>query len=176
MRPRFSLRVCSVTTILVLVLIGLSAGVASGCGKKDAAAAGQAKVMNATRSGLQSYMGIGMAGLKGTAIPSFVPSDIRDAYQFALQRPDVLQYIPCYCGCGMHSNHKSNLNCYIDGVQPDGTVQWDVHATQCYVCVEITRDAKQLQGREVPLKDIRTYIDNTHGKKGPGTDTPFPPA
>ena len=43
------------------------------------------------------------------------------------------------------------------------------------VCVEIARDAKRLVGEGKTLTEIRTYIDQQHGKKGPGTDTPLPP-
>jgi hypothetical protein len=50
---------------------------------------------------------------------------IRAAYAFAMRRPQVLQYIPCYCGCE-NSGHKSNLFCYVK----DGNTkapQWDTH-------------------------------------------------
>lgn len=181
MRSPFSFRAWSLATVLALLVVVLSAGVISGCGKEQVAVAGNPAgqhggVMNATDPSLRSYTGTDMAGLKGVTIPSFVSSDIQDAYQFAVAHPEVLQYVPCYCGCGMHSGHRSNLNCYIDGVRADGTVQWDNHATQCVICVEITRDAKALKDRGASLKEIRAYVDSQHSEKGPGTDTPMPPA
>lgn len=46
---------------------------------------------------------------------------IRDAYLFALEHPEVLRYVPCYCGCE-EVGHESNLDCFIDEVRPDGMV------------------------------------------------------
>src|SRR5205814_462943 len=46
--------------------------------------------------------------------------EVQDAYRFALANPDVLKYIPCYCGCvnqGMTSNH----DCYVKESRTDGT-------------------------------------------------------
>ena len=49
--------------------------------------------------------------------------DLRSLYEFAARRPDVLNYLPCFCGCGW--THKSNYECFIDEVRPDGTVMID---------------------------------------------------
>ena len=38
------------------------------------------------------------------------PSDIRDSYRFAVVNRNVLQYIPCYCGC-INDGHTSNACC-----------------------------------------------------------------
>ncbi len=65
-----------------------------------------------------------------SSVPYFAeqaPPEVRDAYRFALANPDVLQYIPCYCGCG-GSGHRSNYDCYIQEVRPDGTVSFSQHA------------------------------------------------
>lgn len=34
------------------------------------------------------------------------PTQVREAYQFALANQDILKYIPCYCGCGKEG-HKA---------------------------------------------------------------------
>lgn len=52
---------------------------------------------------------------------------VREAYQFAIANQDYLKNFPCYCGCGA-MGHENNLNCYIDEVQPDGTIVFDSHA------------------------------------------------
>ncbi len=46
------------------------------------------------------------------------PANVREAYQFALANKDILEKIPCYCGCGS-VGHTSNYMCY---VQDDGSV------------------------------------------------------
>jgi len=45
------------------------------------------------------------------------PANVREAYQFALANKDILEKIPCYCGCGGIA-HTSNYMCY---VQDDGS-------------------------------------------------------
>jgi hypothetical protein len=38
------------------------------------------------------------------------------AYQFAAERPELLKYMPCFCGCGAEGlAHRSNLECFVDG-------------------------------------------------------------
>lgn len=44
---------------------------------------------------------------------------ILEAYQFAVEHPEVLDYIPCYCGCYEEDGHTSNTNCFVDSVQGD---------------------------------------------------------
>lgn len=51
------------------------------------------------------------------------PPDLRALYEFAARRPDVLHYLPCFCGCGRA--HRSNYHCFIDEVRADGTVLID---------------------------------------------------
>ena len=46
--------------------------------------------------------------------------ELRALYEFAARRPDVLHYVPCFCGCG--GVHKSNYDCFINDVRPDGVV------------------------------------------------------
>ena len=51
------------------------------------------------------------------------PPKVRDAYRFAVANRDMLRQIPCYCGCG--AEHKSNAECYIKDVRPDGSIVFD---------------------------------------------------
>ena len=42
---------------------------------------------------------------------------IIEAYVFAAKHPEVLQYMPCYCGCEAPAiAHESNYDCFIDGI------------------------------------------------------------
>ena len=109
-------------------------------------------------------------------LPSYVTADLQDVYEYAVAHPDKLQYMPCYCGCGLTSQHKNNTECYIAGVDKDGMIVFDNHASFCTVCAEITRDVQRLTEEGKSPQQIRAYVDETHGPKGPGTDTPKPPA
>ncbi len=51
---------------------------------------------------------------------------VREAYEFAVERPDVLPYVPCYCGCGA-MGHINNEDCFIAAQYPDGSVEFDRH-------------------------------------------------
>lgn len=53
--------------------------------------------------------------------------DVRAAYAFAARRADILQYIPCYCGCERRG-HRSNVDCYIKQRTGSGAPVWDDHA------------------------------------------------
>ena len=93
------------------------------------------------------------------------PVSVRTAYQFAAANPDVMQKIPCYCGCG-GIGHTSNYSCYVTDASPSGVITYDNHALGCSICVDITQDAMRLlkDGKSVP--DIRTYVDATYSKYG----------
>jgi hypothetical protein len=61
------------------------------------------------------------------ALPDFVlraPPPVQEAYAYALEHPEVLQYVPCYCGCDS-AGHTSNLDCFIDQRLADGSVKYD---------------------------------------------------
>jgi hypothetical protein len=48
---------------------------------------------------------------------------IIEAYVFAAKHPEVLHYIPCYCGCERPEfHHESNYDCFIDGIDDSGEV------------------------------------------------------
>lgn len=94
------------------------------------------------------------------------PATVQQAYQFAAANPEVLQHLPCYCGCGK-MGHKSNYDCYVAGQNADGTLQFDTHALGCGICVDITQDAMRLlrEGKTVP--EIKTYVDGAYARYGP---------
>ncbi len=113
--------------------------------------------------------------LAGQPLPDYVMAADRGvqlAYQFSVDRSDVMRWMVCYCGCGDHSGHKSALNCF---VQANGR-EFDEHGSNCDVCVGIALDAMTMTQEGSSISDIRTYIDNTYSDVGPGTDTPLPPA
>jgi uncharacterized lipoprotein YajG len=56
-----------------------------------------------------------------------LPSQVQEAYRFALANPDALEVIPCYCGCG-GVGHENNRMCYIQSETADGRVVFDSHA------------------------------------------------
>ncbi|HJF33704.1 MAG TPA: PCYCGC domain-containing protein [Sporosarcina psychrophila] len=111
-------------------------------------------------------------------LPSFLDDkseDMRLVYQLAGTATDVIDWMPCYCGCGESAGHGSNLNCFIDEVREDGSVVWDDHGTRCQVCLDIAVQSVMMKQEGKTLKEIREFIDETY-KEGYAlpTDTPMP--
>ena len=52
------------------------------------------------------------------------PARIQETYRFAVANQDLLQWMPCFCGCG-DLGHASNANCYVQEVRDDGSVLLD---------------------------------------------------
>jgi hypothetical protein len=94
------------------------------------------------------------------------PRAVHDAYRFAAANAEVLEQIPCYCGCG-GMGHVSNYNCFW---QSGGT--FDEHALGCGICVDIAQDVRRALEKGVPLDRIRTQVDADYSRFGPPTDTP----
>lgn len=49
-----------------------------------------------------------------TLPPSMFVGRTREAYQTALDIPEVLQQVQCYCGCKESAGHQNNLYCFTD--------------------------------------------------------------
>lgn len=63
--------------------------------------------------------------------PGFAPGrpvdQTRAVYQFAAEHPEVLKYVPCYCGCES-SGHPHNESCFVKRRDQAGNVvEWDTH-------------------------------------------------
>jgi hypothetical protein len=107
-------------------------------------------------------------------MPRFVQEaapPVQEAYRFAAANPDVMHKFPCYCGCGA-MGHQDNLGCYVKEFKPDGSIEFDNHATGCSICVDITQDVMRFMRQGQDLKTIRTYVDEKYSQYGPSTNTP----
>ena len=57
----------------------------------------------------------------------------RAAYQVAKDIPEVLEQLPCFCGCMTSFGHKNNLFCFKDQ-----------HGSGCSICQDIALDARKM--------------------------------
>ncbi len=94
------------------------------------------------------------------------PAAVREAYQFNAANPDVMQDIPCYCGCD-DIGHTSNYDCYVSDVDASGKITFDNHALGCSICVDITQDVMRMLRDGKTPQDARAYVDATYSKYGP---------
>ena len=54
-------------------------------------------------------------------------SDVVAAYEFAALHPEVLKYVPCFCGCE-RVGHQHNESCFVAARDAEGRVlEWDSH-------------------------------------------------
>jgi uncharacterized protein with PCYCGC motif len=52
---------------------------------------------------------------------------VRAAYKFAAEHPEVLSYVPCYCGCE-RTGHRGNEDCFVTARDANGDVTaWEPH-------------------------------------------------
>ena len=113
-------------------------------------------------------------------VPNMVPRPpnvVRDAYTFAARHPDILEFVPCFCGCET-AGHEANADCFVQSRNADGSVRsWDTHGMACTVCVDVARDSMQMHALGASVHDIRTAIVSRHGSVSPFlTPTPSPPS
>ena len=91
---------------------------------------------------------------------------VSEAYQFAVANPEIMEQIPCYCGCAP-MGHTSNYACYVKEVKADGEIVYDDHALGCSICVDITQDVMQMLQEGQTVDEIRPIIDQTYSRYGP---------
>ena len=94
------------------------------------------------------------------------PVSVQEAYQFASVNPEVMENIPCYCGCG-DIGHTSNYDCYVSAVDAQGNITFDNHALGCSICVDITQDVMRMLRDGKSPQEARIYVDATYSKYGP---------
>jgi len=92
---------------------------------------------------------------KAGKLPDFAVTNAMTlkAYTYATEHPEVLEQIPCYCGCGSHGSvasggkpHKSVRDCFISD---NGT--YDDHASFCDTCVGIAMKAESYFPNGIPI-------------------------
>jgi uncharacterized protein with PCYCGC motif len=108
--------------------------------------------------------------------PPRPPEVVRAAYVFAAEHPEVLSYVPCFCGCE-RSGHRGNEDCFVTGRAENGDVtQWEPHGLDCAVCIDVATQARQMYTSGASLPDIRAAVEKKYaGMNGGHTPTPQPP-
>jgi len=83
-----------------------------------------------------------------TLPPELFSGQAARAYRFASERPDLLEQIPCYCGCYFTQGHQNLLDCFHDR-----------HAAMCEICQAIALRAADLAKAGYGIEDIKAVID-----------------
>ena len=71
---------------------------------------------------------VGMPPMPNPGYAPGRPIDVAHAaYKFAAEHPEILKYVPCYCGCES-SGHNHNESCFVKRRDAKGNVlEWDTH-------------------------------------------------
>jgi uncharacterized protein with PCYCGC motif len=102
---------------------------------------------------------------------------VRSAYIFAAEHPEILSYVPCFCGCE-RGGHTGNEDCFVAARKANGDVSaWEPHGLDCAVCIDVATEARMMFNSGASVRDIRTSIEKRFaGMNGGHTPTPAPPS
>ncbi|MBS4174731.1 PCYCGC motif-containing (lipo)protein [Bacillus sp. FJAT-49736] len=109
-------------------------------------------------------------------LPKFLSGEddtIKSIYQASASSRELLEKIPCFCGCGDSVGHKNNYDCFVHENKKNGEVVWDSHGVNCDVCLEIAAQSITDYHNGKSIKEIRNDIDQKY-KEGYATPTPTP--
>lgn len=68
----------------------------------------------------------------GGGLPSFARNGgarVEAVYRYAVEHGEVLEYIPCVCGCSA-IDHRHNADCYVAERLPDGAITFTNHGAR----------------------------------------------
>ena len=85
---------------------------------------------------------------------SFKEPEVQQAYQAARDVPDVLEHMPCYCGCFANSGHRNNLDCFKDN-----------HGVTCALCRTIAIESKAMNQQGLPVEQINIAINEKYAPR-----------
>jgi len=80
----------------------------------------------------------------------------RAAYQVAKDIPEVLEQLPCFCGCMTSFGHKNNLFCFKDQ-----------HGSGCTICQDIALDASKMHDAGMSIAQIQDNIKAKYARYQP---------
>jgi Protein of unknown function with PCYCGC motif len=109
-------------------------------------------------------------------MPAFLekqPEQIAAIYRAAPKHKELLESMPCYCGCGDSAGHKNNYDCFVAENKEDGKIVWDDHGTKCGTCLEIAAVSMSESSEGKSMLEIRKMIDEKY-KEGYANPTPTP--
>jgi hypothetical protein len=103
------------------------------------------------------------------------PEVVRAVYEFAARHPEVLNYVPCFCGCD-RGGHRGNHDCFVSGRSDKGQVtSWEPHGMVCEVCLDVGMTALQMHTSGASLGAIRDVVETRYASYPGHTPTPPPP-
>lgn len=87
------------------------------------------------------------------------PSNFKDpetvkSYEAARAVPEVLEHMPCYCGCFSNSGHRNNLDCFKDN-----------HGETCALCRTIAIESRAMSEQGMATEQINIAINEKYAPR-----------
>jgi hypothetical protein len=99
---------------------------------------------------------------------------VKAVYEFAARHPEVLNYMPCFCGCE-RGGHRGNHDCFVSRRDAAGKVtEWSQHGVGCDVCIDVAQTAMQMHNAGATVSAIREAVDKRYADATTRTPTPLP--
>lgn len=98
---------------------------------------------------------------------------IKTIYAAVAEHEQLLEQMPCYCGCGDSAGHLNNYDCFVFDRKKEGQITWDDHGTRCGVCMEIAAESISQFNDGKSAYEVRQLIDEKY-KEGYAKPTPTP--
>jgi len=108
--------------------------------------------------------------------PPRAPEVVTAAFHFAAEHPEVLSYIPCFCGCE-RGGHRGNGDCFVRSRAANGDVlEWEEHGLECAVCIDVATRSRQMHASGASVAAIRAAVEQEFSPSFVTmTPTPKPP-
>jgi hypothetical protein len=100
---------------------------------------------------------------------------VRAAYKFAAEHPEILSYVPCFCGCE-RSGHRGNEDCFVKARNAQGDVTGGTRTAWTAPFLG-GGQSMQMYRSGASVRDIRAAVEKKWARPSSGhTPTPQPPA
>jgi hypothetical protein len=113
--------------LLSLALVGWLAGLAAIVAQTPAPAKSPPKTATSAQGPASKPPAVTMPPIPNLGVGARPVDVMRAVYKFAGEHPEVLKYVPCYCGCES-TGHPHNESCFVKRRDAAGNVlEWDTH-------------------------------------------------
>jgi hypothetical protein len=132
----------------------------------------------ATAPASATFLAADLPLLPNSVVNSVAPLGVtRAVYEFAARHPEVLQHMPCFCGCE-RGGHKGNHDCFVASRDKatNKVTAWDSHGIICEICIDVGYQALQMHTAGASVAEIRNAVDKRYAGAPTRTPTPNPPA
>src|SRR3990170_518055 len=106
-----------------------------------------------SKTGMRDAASLRGGETRATLAPEGYTGETARAYAAAIEIPEIIDSLYCYCDCAKHFGHKSLLTCYVDE-----------HAAYCDICMDEALMAKEMHDKGMDVFAIRKAVDEKYSR------------